>query len=169
MTAQGGQYNVDVPTGLQMLLRHLGPDVLQIHHVQPTGDLAFSTRDTRELVDALMDTIQDSATDEVLSVHAALLLGSGQELAPLGYVLPRLAPLLSSEDKHSRYWAALALEFAAPAPGNEDMVREPSDPRESLPRIAEKYPEVSDVAESVKQDYLQQNARQPESHRPRPA
>lgn len=169
MTAQGEQYNVDMPPGLQQLLRHLGPDLLQIHRVQPTGDLAFSTRDTQKLVDALLDTIRDSDSDEVLSVHAALLLGSGQELAPLGYVLPRLAPLLSSEDKYSRYWAALALEFAAPAPGNEDMVRDPSDPSESLPRIAERYPEVSDVAEFVKQDYLQQNAREPESHRPRPA
>jgi hypothetical protein len=169
MNKNSTQTTADIPSGMLQLMRHLGPDMLQVERVGHTGDLAFATKDTDALVDALVETIKYHNSDEVLSVNAALLLGGGRELAPLGCVLPKLVPLIRSEDKRTRYWAALALEFAAPAPGNEDVARPPSAPSDSLVRIAEEFPEVKDVAQHILEGHLHQDDSQSVSFPPRPA
>jgi HEAT repeat protein len=159
----------DMPLGLKRLMKHLGPDLLEVNRVRNSDDYAFSTSDADALIEALIATIRDSNSDADLSMNAALMLGKGQDLAPLPRVLPNLIPLLTDDEKQVRYRAAMVLEFAAPAPGNEDLAKEPSPPTESLKRIAERFPELRDAAEHIIDDHLKQKADEPRSYRPRPA
>jgi HEAT repeat protein len=161
--------NSEMPLGLKRLMKHLGPDLLEVNRVRDSDEFAFSTKDEDALIGALVATIRDPNSDADLSMHAALMLGKGQDLAPLPRVLPNLVPLLKADDKQARYRAAMVLEFAAPAPGNEDFDKEPSTPDESLKRIAELFPELRDIAEHIINDHLTHTPEQPGGYHPRSA
>jgi HEAT repeat protein len=158
-----------MPLGLRRLMKHLGPELLEVNRVRQSDEFAVSTHDVDALIAALVATIQDPNSDNELSTNAALMLGKGQDLAPLALVLPNLVPLLTGDDNKARYRAAMVLEFAAPAPGNEDFAKEPSQPHESLERIANQYSKLRNVVEHIIEDHLKQEAGQPKSYPPRPA
>jgi hypothetical protein len=141
--------DTSIPSGVRRLVRHLGSELLVVDRIPHTGDLVFTTKNTKALVEALVDVFRNPDADDELSLLAALMLGRGKRLIPLEYVLPALAPLLIEEDEGASRWAAVALDAAARTGDSEQLSKQPSDPAMSLRRIAEQFPEHSDLVDDV--------------------
>ena len=143
------QIDVDEPPVLWRLLDHVGSDTLGVHQVTDDGALELYTPNPKKLVRALLDIIWDPTADVAMCDQAAIILGGGDSLTPLELVIPELLPALIDDLGPISEYAAMVLEVAAPAPGNEDWTKPVSPPRESLRRIAECYPQIRELVNDI--------------------